>query len=79
MRNGNSKHDFDSIAELLRHQNALLRVLLHHLAHAEAALFALTVQALPDESLRIAKGLTDHTHAEIYKEMAAEVKRKMRS
>jgi hypothetical protein len=75
MRNGNTEHDFDSIAELLRHQNAVLVVLLDYLAHVEAALCALTVQALPDENLRIAKGLKDHTQAQIYKEMMAEAKR----
>lgn len=75
MRNGNTEHDFDSIAELLRHQNAMLLVLLGHLAHVEGALCALTVQALPDENLRIAKGLKDHTQVKIYKEMMAEVKR----
>jgi hypothetical protein len=59
-KDGNGQHDFDFIAQLLRHQNAMLDVLLHHLAHVEATLFALTLKALPEENLRIAKSMKDH-------------------
>ena len=60
MKDGNGQHDFDFIAQLLRHQNAILDVLLHHLAHVEATLFALTLKALPEENLCIAKNMKDH-------------------
>ena len=77
MKNGNSEHDFDSIAELLRQQNAVLEVLLRHLAHAEATLLALTSKTLSDENFRIAKVVKDHTYTKIHSEMIAEVKRNL--
>jgi hypothetical protein len=52
MKNGNSEHDFESIAETLRRQNAALEVLMHHLAYVEAAVAALTFQMVPDEAAR---------------------------
>jgi hypothetical protein len=63
------------IAQLLRHQNAQLNVLLHHVAHAEAILCALMVKALPDEKLRVAKSMKDYMQPKIYGEMVAEVER----
>jgi hypothetical protein len=50
MKNGNSEQDFDSIAETLRRQNAVLEILVHHLAYVEAAVGALTFQMVPDEA-----------------------------
>src|SRR5262245_41116530 len=47
MKNGNSEHDFDSIAELLRPQNAAFEVLPHHLAYVEATVSTLLVKTLP--------------------------------
>ena len=77
MKNGNNEHDFDSVAQLLRQQSAGLEVLLWHLAHAEATLFALTSKTLSDENFRIAKVVKDHTYREIYSEMIAEAKRNL--
>jgi hypothetical protein len=77
MKNGSTKHDFDSIAELLRQQNAALEVLLSHFAHTEAALLALTVKILPEENLAIAKRLKDHMQSQIYAEMMDEIQRKL--
>jgi hypothetical protein len=76
MKNGNGEYDFDSIIKLLRRQNARLEVLLRHLAHAEAILFALTVKALPDEKLRVAKKMKDYLQSEIYSDMIDEVEEK---
>jgi hypothetical protein len=77
MKNGKTEHDFDSIAEVLRHQNAKLQVLLRHLAHVEATLSVLTVKTIADENLTLAKALKDHTYEEIYGEMIAEVERNL--
>ena len=77
MKDGNGQHDFDSIAQLLRQQNAILDVLLDHLAHVEATLFALTVKALPEENLRIAKSMKDHLQPKIYSDMMAEVEQNL--
>ena len=78
MKNGNGQHEFDSIVQLLRHENAQLKVLLRHVAHVEATLCALTVKALPDENLRVAKSMKDYLQQEIYAEMMAEVERNIR-
>ena len=77
MKNGNHQENFESVAKLLRYQNAILDVLLHHLAHVEATLFALTVKALPAEKLYIAKSMKDHLQPTIYSDMMAEVERNL--
>jgi len=78
MKNGNGQHEFDIIAQLLRYQSAHLEVLLRHVAHAEATLCALTVKALPDEKLRVAKGMKDYMQPKIYGEMMADVERNLK-
>jgi hypothetical protein len=68
MKNENGHKDFDSISKLLRDQNAMLKVLLHHLSHAEATLSALTVKALSGQKLRSAKAMKDYLRPGIYNE-----------
>lgn len=77
MKNGNGKHDFDFIVELLRGQDAVLEVLLCHLAYVEATLTALTVKTLSNENLRTAKGMKDYMQPKIYGGMIAEIKRNL--
>jgi hypothetical protein len=76
MKNGNSEHDFDSIARRLRRQDAMLKVLLRHLAHAEATLSVVMVKTLPGKGFCAAKTMRDFLQAKIYREMIAEIKRK---
>jgi len=78
MNNGNTRHDLDSIAQLLRAQNAVLEVVLHHLAHLEATLFALAVKALPNEKFIAAKRLKDHLQPTIHGDMMARAERDLR-
>jgi len=76
MKNGNSEHDFDSIAELLRRQGAVLEILVHHLAYVEATLGALLVEMLPDEAaLHKAKKLKDQILSKINDKMKADLER----
>lgn len=75
MKNGNSEHDFDSIAETLRRQNAVLEVLIHHLASAEATGFVLALETLPDEALHTVKEVKDHILSEIHERIIAEAER----
>jgi hypothetical protein len=77
MKNGNTEHDLDSIAQLLRRQNAVLDVLLRHLAWSEATLGALTLKTLSDENLSQAKAMKDYIQPMIYDEMIAEIERKL--
>jgi hypothetical protein len=75
MKNDNSEHDFDSIAELLRRQNAFLEVLVHHLAGVEAAALVLVLQTLPEEALHTVKEVKDHILSEIHEKIIAEAER----
>jgi hypothetical protein len=59
MNNGASQHHLDTIAQLLRHQNAMLEVVIKHLAHTQATLLALSVKSLPEKKLRVAKHMKD--------------------
>jgi hypothetical protein len=77
MKNGETGHVSDPIAELLRRGEAKLDVLLRHVAHIEATLFVLTVKTISDENLPLAKALKDHTYEEVYGKMLAEVERKL--
>jgi len=77
MKNDNSEHDSDSVAEHMRRQNSVLEVLLSHLAHVEATLTALTVKTLSEKNLCTAKGMKDYMQPKIYGEMIAEIKRNL--
>jgi len=74
MKNDNSEHDFDSIAEL-RRQNAFLEVLVHHLAGVEAAALVLVHQTLPEESLDTVREVKDHILSEIHEKLITEAER----
>ena len=73
--NENSEHDFDSIAELLRHQNVMLEILVHHLAGVEAAAFVLVLQTLPEEALDTVREVKDQILSGIHKRIIAEAER----
>jgi hypothetical protein len=75
MKNG-SKHDFDSIAELLRRQDVLLEVLVDHLASVEATALLL-LQMLPEESLNDVKEVKDYFLSKINDKMKAELERNL--
>jgi hypothetical protein len=77
MNNGNTQDDFDSIAQLLRAQNAVLEVLVHHLAHVEATLFALAIKALSNDKFIAAKHLKDHLQPTFYADMMAQAERNL--
>jgi len=75
MKNGNSEHDFDSIADLLRRQNVFLEVLVHHLAGVEAAVLVLVQQTLPEEALHAVREVEDHILSDIHEKIIAEAER----
>jgi hypothetical protein len=77
MKDGNGQHDFESIAQLLHQQNAVLEVLSHHLAHVEATLFALAVKALSREDFCTAKRMKDYLQRTIYSDMMERVERNL--
>jgi ABC-type proline/glycine betaine transport system permease subunit len=76
VKNGNSEHDFDSIAETQRRQNAVLEILVQHLAYVEATVSVLAVQAVPDEAaLHEVKKLKDDVLSKISGKIKAELER----
>jgi hypothetical protein len=72
MKDSDSEHDFDSIAELLRRQGVFLEVLVHRLASVEATALVLALQTLPEEALRSVKEVEDEILSEIHKRIIAE-------
>ena len=77
MKNGNTEHDLDSIAQLVRRQNATLDVVMRHLAFTEASVLALIPKTLPDESLYSAKRMKDLLQLLIHEQMIDEVERNL--
>ena len=77
MNNNNSEHDFDSIAEILRRQSAVLELLVHHLAYVEAAIAVLVVRTFPEEARDTVKELKDYLLSEINDKMKAELERNL--
>jgi hypothetical protein len=77
MKNGNNEHDFDSIADHLRHQDAVLEVLLHHLANVEATVTALTLKSLSDKNSYAVKRLKEYMQPKIYGKMIAGILRNL--
>ena len=75
MKNRDSEHDFDSIADLLDQHIAMSEVVLRHLADVKAMLIALISRTLSDEDFRSAEKIRGDTWREIYKEMTDEAKR----
>ena len=76
MNNDNSEHDFDSIAELLRRQNAVLEILVRHMAYVEATVSALVIETVPDEAaLNEVKKLKHDILSNINDKMKAELER----
>lgn len=76
MKNGSNEHNFESIAETLRRQNAALEILVHHLAYIEAAVAALTFQMVPDEAARHKlKKLKDAVLSQINDKMGEDLER----
>lgn len=77
MKNNNIEHDFDSIAEVLRRQNCVLEILVHHLAYVEATLGVLAVKTFPDHAHGTVKELRAHILSEINEKLKAELERKL--
>lgn len=76
MKNGSNEHNFESITETLRRQNAALEILVHHLAYVEAAVGALTFQIVPDEAARRRlKKLKDRVLSRINNKMGEDLER----
>ncbi len=72
MKNDNSEHDLDSIAEILCRQNVFLEILVHHVASVEATAFMLALQTLDEEALGTVKEVKDEILSEIHKRIIAE-------
>ena len=80
MKNGSSEHNFDLIAELLRRQNAVFELLVHHLAYVEATVSTLLVKTLrykDKEEVHKMKKLRDHILPKINDKMEAELERNL--
>jgi hypothetical protein len=77
MKNGNSEHDLDSVARLVRRHNAMLDVLLQHVACIEAKLAVITAKTLRDGSLGWAKQMKDCTEPLALAEMIGEIQDKL--
>jgi hypothetical protein len=75
MKNGDTEHDLDSIADLLHQQTAILEVLVRHLADTKATLVALASKTLSNEDFRIVEKLRGDNWVKFYKEMIREVER----
>ena len=73
MKKNNSKHDFDSIADLVNRQGVFLDILIHLLAAVKATLLVLALHQLPDGTLHTVKEVEDEILSEIHRRLIAEV------
>ena len=73
MKKLDSKHDFDSIADLVHRQGVFLEILVHHLATVEATVLVLALHRLPDETLGTVKEMENEILSKIHGRLLAEV------